>query len=73
MAGELFIVFIAKQIRFFFALGPIEQPCLRISKQILENNEITRHQVCTFCIAHKKTPSVSFFFALLIFFNCDFV
>ncbi|KAJ8921124.1 hypothetical protein NQ315_013594, partial [Exocentrus adspersus] len=37
--------------------GPIEQPCLRLSK--LEDDDGTktsRHQVCTFCIAHKKSP-----------------
>ncbi|KAK4878265.1 hypothetical protein RN001_010771 [Aquatica leii] len=35
--------------------GPIEQPCLRVSKQILQKGTSTeRYQVCTFCIAHKK-------------------
>ncbi|XP_056632503.1 transcription factor 15 [Diorhabda sublineata] len=34
--------------------GPIEQPCLRLLKE--EQNSVSnRHQVCTFCIAHKKT------------------
>lgn len=39
-------------------LGPVEQPCLRFSKQILDDDlsNANRHQVCTFCIAHKKTP-----------------
>lgn len=48
----------------FFLPGPIEQPCLRVSKQTYEiDNETSsssnRHQVCTFCIAHKKGPAVS--------------
>ncbi|XP_018562199.1 transcription factor 15-like [Anoplophora glabripennis] len=36
--------------------GPIEQPCLRLSKLEDESTKTSRHQVCTFCIAHKKSP-----------------
>ncbi|RZC37477.1 HLH domain containing protein [Asbolus verrucosus] len=35
--------------------GPIDQPCLRLAK-IDEDSSNNRHQVCTFCIAHKKSP-----------------
>ncbi|KAI4455053.1 basic helix-loop-helix transcription factor twist [Holotrichia oblita] len=39
--------------------GPVEQPCLRIPKQNLtddnDSTRMNRHQVCTFCIAHKKS------------------
>ncbi|KAJ8933771.1 hypothetical protein NQ314_013805, partial [Rhamnusium bicolor] len=36
--------------------GPIEQPCLRLSKTEDDSTSSSRHQVCTFCIAHKKSP-----------------
>ncbi|KAK9746277.1 Helix-loop-helix DNA-binding domain [Popillia japonica] len=38
--------------------GPVEQPCLRIPpdrQTNMEDNVNNRHQVCTFCIAHKKS------------------
>ncbi|XP_050499491.1 transcription factor 15-like [Diabrotica virgifera virgifera] len=34
--------------------GPIDQPCLRFLKED-SSNTLNRHQVCTFCIAHKKS------------------
>ncbi|CAH1110170.1 unnamed protein product [Psylliodes chrysocephalus] len=36
--------------------GPIEQPCLRFLK---DGTNTSRHQVCTFCIAHKKTNRIN--------------
>lgn len=36
--------------------GPIEQPCLRLLKPEEDGTKTSRHQVCTFCIAHKKSP-----------------
>ncbi|XP_074039584.1 uncharacterized protein isoform X2 [Leptinotarsa decemlineata] len=37
--------------------GPIEQPCIRLAKTMEEeNSNMNRHQVCTFCISHKKSP-----------------
>ncbi|KRT86472.1 HLH domain containing protein, partial [Oryctes borbonicus] len=37
--------------------GPVDQPCLRIPRQTIDNDSsnLNRHQVCTFCIAHKKS------------------
>jgi hypothetical protein len=32
--------------------GPIDQPCLRLASKIDESTS----RVCTFCIAHKKSP-----------------
>lgn len=37
--------------------GPIEQPCLRLSRKV-DDSGSNRHQVCTFCIAHKKSPVI---------------
>ncbi|XP_017777617.1 PREDICTED: transcription factor 15 isoform X2 [Nicrophorus vespilloides] len=37
--------------------GPIDQPCLRISRHVMDNEQHnSRNSVCTFCIAHKKAP-----------------
>ncbi|CAG9815075.1 unnamed protein product [Phaedon cochleariae] len=35
--------------------GPMDQPCLRLMKTAEETSNSNRHQVCTFCIAHKKS------------------
>ncbi|KAG5863490.1 hypothetical protein JTB14_033047 [Gonioctena quinquepunctata] len=36
-------------------LGSIEQPCIRLSKVLEEKPvEPSRHQLCIFCISHKK-------------------